>query len=266
MALKQHINLTERYDQQVKNARTYLIPFIEEVLPITPGMQVMEIGCDLGGVLTAFLSRGAQVVGVDLKVSAIEKAKEIHEEQISAGVAQFIAQNVYEDSFLEKWQGTFDLILLKDTIEHIPDQESFIPYLKHFLRPEGKIFFGFPPWRMPFGGHQQICQGRWSSKLPYYHLLPRKMYERFLYQMGEKEGTVEALLEIKDTGISINRFEKILRKEGFSIDRKNHYLINPIYQYKFGIKPRKQASVITAIPYLRDYVTTCVWYVTSPLA
>ena len=49
----------------------------------------------------------------------------------------------------------FDLILLKDVIEHIPDQERVIPYLKEFLKPGGRVFFGFPPWYMPHGGHQQ---------------------------------------------------------------------------------------------------------------
>ncbi len=261
MALKQHLQVDERYRQQVENARDYVIPFIEEVFPLEQGMQVMEIGCDVGGVLTAFLEKGVNVLGVDLKQGAIEKAKEIHENEVRLGKAAFATQNVYEEEFLEKWRGSFDLIVLKDTIEHIPNQEKFIPYLIQFLKPDGKIFFGFPPWCMPFGGHQQICRQKITSKLPYYHLLPRFLYQAFLKAMGEPQDVIKALLEIHDTGISIHRFERIIEDSGLDIAHRTHYLINPIYKYKFGLKPRKQAKIIIAIPYLRDFVTTCIWYV-----
>jgi len=261
MALKQHIRIDERYRQQVENARNYVIPFIEEVFPIKQGMQVMEIGCDVGGVLTAFLEKGVNVLGVDLKEGAIEKAREIHEHEVQLGKATFVAQNVYEHTFLEKWHDSFDLIVLKDTIEHIPEQEKFVPYLIQFLKPGGKIFFGFPPWCMPFGGHQQICKKRITSKLPYYHLLPRTLYQSFLKAMGEPQEVIKALLEIYDTGISIHRFERIVRDTDLKITHRTHYLITPIYQYKFGLKPRKQAKIISNIPFLRDFMTTCVWYV-----
>ncbi len=263
MALKQHLQVDERYRQQVENARNYVIPFIEEVYPIQKDMKVMEIGCDVGGVLTAFLEKGVTVLGVDLKEGAIEKANVIHEDDVRIGKASFLAQNVYDTAFLEKWEGQFDLIVLKDTIEHIPDQEQFIPYLKHFLTPGGKIFFGFPPWCMPFGGHQQICKKKITSKLPYYHLLPRSSYKSFLSSMGEPESVIGALLEIYDTGISIHRFERIIRNTTFNIIHKRHYLINPIYKYKFGLTPRKQLPIISSLPYFRDFVTTCVWYVVS---
>jgi 2-polyprenyl-3-methyl-5-hydroxy-6-metoxy-1,4-benzoquinol methylase len=63
--------------------------------------------------------------------------------------------------------------LLKDVIEHIHDQPKLIAWMKSYLAPNGTIFFGFPPWQMPFGGHQQLCRNKVLAKLPYYHLLPR---------------------------------------------------------------------------------------------
>jgi 2-polyprenyl-3-methyl-5-hydroxy-6-metoxy-1,4-benzoquinol methylase len=180
--------------------------------------------------------------------------------EVASGQADFVAQNVYETSFREKYQHQFDLILLKDTIEHIPEQERFIPYLKEFLKPGGKVFFGFPPWRMPFGGHQQICRKKLPSVWAWLHLLPRGLYAGVLKALGESEKTVEDLLEIKDTGISTARFERIVRASGFQVQHKIHFLFNPIYRYKFGLKVRKQARWITRIPHLRDFVTTAGWY------
>ena len=56
----------------------------------------------------------------------------------------------------------------------------------------------------------------------------------------------EDLLEIKDTGISIERFEKIVKQTNYRVINKTHYLINPIYKYKFGWKARKQLPILKA--------------------
>lgn len=264
MALVQHKSVDARFQQQVDNAATYLIPFIEEGLKLEPGMRVMEIGCGEGGVLKPFVERGLNVVGVDLAAQRIANAQKFLAEEIKAGKAEFIVQNVYEDAFRERFAGAFDLILLKDTIEHIPEQEKFIPYLKQFLKPEAKVFFGFPPWYMPFGGHQQICSSKILGLLPYYHLLPRPLYRGILKLANEPERTIQELMEIKDTGISLDRFEKIMRGDAWHINVRTIFLFNPIYKYKFGLKPRKQAKFIANIPGLRNLVSTAGWYLVQP--
>ncbi|MFN4977157.1 MAG: class I SAM-dependent methyltransferase, partial [Bacteroidota bacterium] len=73
--------------------------------------------------------------------------------------------------------------------------------------------------------------------------------------------TIHELLEIKETGISIERFERIVIGSNYEIEKKQPYLINPIYEDKFGWKPRKQFSFVNKIPFLRNFITTCVYYV-----
>lgn len=260
MALPQHLSYDIRFQQQVDNARTFLLPFIEQRLPLTANLRVMEIGCGEGGVLRPFAEKGAQCLGVDLSASRIDRAIERMQPELEAGRARFMAKNVYDEDFLAEFQGQFDLILLKDTIEHIPNQEAFIPYLKNFLKPEGHIFFGFPPWRMPFGGHQQICRNRFLSLLPYYHLLPRNLY-RAILRAGKESGPIcEELMDIKSTGISIARFERIVAQSGLPIVERRLYLFNPIYRFKFGLQPREQAAWVDQVPWLRDFITTAGWY------
>ena len=77
---------------------------------------------------------------------------------------------------------------------------------------------------------------------------------------GEDPQSIQDLLDIYDTRITIERFERILKKSDLKVLQKQHYLINPIYKYKFGLTPRKQWGPITMIPYVRDFVTTCVYY------
>lgn len=258
--LEQHRNDRVRYEQQVENARSYVLPFVEQTMPVTAGMRVLEVGCGEGGVLLPFLEKGALGTGVDLDPPRIDLANEYLAQEVAEGRVSFLLKNVYDDDFVQEYAGAFQLIILKDVIEHIPNQEAFIPHLARFLAPGGQIFFGFPPWLMPFGGHQQIATGSMASKMPWYHILPRPVYKGLLKMMGEKPGTIAALMEVVDTQITIERFERIIRKSNLQVLKQEHFLINPIYRYKFGLKPRKQTKLITAIPYLRDFLTTCVYY------
>jgi SAM-dependent methyltransferase len=260
LALKQHKDDGVRYDQQVENSKEYVLPFIEKTKPVKAGMKVLEIGCGEGGVLAPFIELGCICIGVDLDEPRIALANNFFAKEVSEGKVQFLYKNVYDDDFLQQYRNAFDLIILKDTIEHIPEQEKFIPYLKNLLAERGQVFFGFPPWYMPFGGHQQVCQSKIASKLPYYHILPRGIYKSLLKMMGEDDRTITALMEVYDTRITIERFEKIVNKSGFNVKNKQHYLFNPIYRYKFGVQPRKQWGPITMIPFFRNFVTTCVYY------
>jgi SAM-dependent methyltransferase len=200
-------------------------------------------------------------VGVELDAPRVEDAKRFLPEDIAAGRIRMVTKDIYHVDTTTDLGGLFDIIILKDVIEHIHDQARLIGWMKHFLVPGGVIFFGFPPWYMPFGGHQQMCRTR-VSRLPYIHLLPRSLY-RGLLRM--KKEPVEALMEIRDTGISIERFERICKKEGYSFLHMRHYLLNPIYEWKFGWKPRKQLGIISAIPFFRNFLTTCVYYLISPV-
>ena len=136
-------------------------------------------------------------------------------------------------------------------------------YVKQFLKKEGKFFLGFPPWQMPFGGHQQGCKNKLLSKLPYYHLLPTPIYKAILKGGGEKELVINNLIEIKETGISIERFKSILSRENYRVDKVEFFIINPNYEVKFNLKPRIQLNVLNSIPVLRNFVTTCCYYLIS---
>lgn len=255
-----HTNKETYYRWQFENAKEFVIPFIENVFPLNDKMKVLEVGCGEGGVLKAFVECGCYGLGVELSESRVNDANEFNKEFVGAGRMKFIAKNIYDEQFAAEFKGQFDLIILKDVIEHIPDQKKIMAQLKSYLTPTGKIFFGFPPWYMPFGGHQQLSRKKFLSKLPYYHLLPMPLYKGFLKMFGESKEVIAGLVEVKETGISIERFERICKQLNFTIDKRQLYFLNPIYKYKFGWKARKQNVVVGSVPYVRDFFSTCVYY------
>jgi 2-polyprenyl-3-methyl-5-hydroxy-6-metoxy-1,4-benzoquinol methylase len=251
-----HTDKKRYFEIQLENAEEYVIPFIEKNISLIPGSRILEIGCGEGGVLAAFIKKGCIGVGVELHESRLQLANELLKTEIEKGHITFIAKDIYKAT-IDELGGKFDCIVMKDVIEHIHDQQKLLQRLHDLLLPQGVIFFGFPPWQMPFGGHQQMCKSKLLSRLPWYHLLPRGVYKWVLKSFNEP---TEDLLEIKDTGISIERFERIVKATGYSVLDKIHYLVNPIYKYKFGWKARKQSGLIKSIPYVRDFFTTCVYY------
>ena len=72
---------------------------------------------------------------------------------------------------------------------------------------------------------------------------------------------IDELLYIKSTGISIERLRKIIHTNGYHTDCEQLWLINPNYEVKFGLKKRKQLAIISALPFLRNFLTTCGYYV-----
>ncbi len=258
-----HADRFRYFQMQTWNAGKYVIPFIEEVLPLQPGMRVLEIGAGVGGVLKAFVDRGCSGVAVELDADRVLNGEKYLAEDIRQGKISFITSDIYEVS-AEDLMGRFDLIILKDVIEHIHDQEKLIARMHHFIKDDGMIFFGFPPWQMPYGGHQQMGVKR-LSRLPWLHLFPSSLYQGFLKMFGEPLENIDMLAEVKETGLSIERFEKILQKTSWQTAARIHFLINPIYEWKFKLKPRRQSAIIKGIPYFRNFFTTCVYYLVKPV-
>ena len=254
---ERHSNKRQYFTEQGITTKKYVIPYVEPFLTIGEKTRVLEIGCGEAGNLVPFIEKGCDCVGVDLNKKKLELGKSFIEETLPGKKVELLAANIYDVS--EKEIGTFDFIFMRDVIEHIFDQKKFLGYVKQFLRPGGRIFFGFPPWYMPFGGHQQICRNKVASKLPYYHILPKPIYVGLLKLFGENERTIKNLLEIKETGISIERFNKIIKECKFQIDRRDYFLFNPNYEIKFGIRPRKQFGFIAALPFIRNFFTSCCY-------
>jgi 2-polyprenyl-3-methyl-5-hydroxy-6-metoxy-1,4-benzoquinol methylase len=256
---ERHTNRKKYFEEQVITTEKYVIPFLKEFIQIDSNLEILEIGCGEGGNLKPFLDLGCPVTGVDLATGKIENGKKYFANHPNSGNIKLFAEDIYISQNLAQ----YDLIIMRDVIEHIHDQNRFMNYVKKFLKPDGKIFLAFPPWYNPFGGHQQICESRLLSMLPYYHILPATLYKRILKLFGETENKIEGLLEIKTTGITIERFEKIVKNNGYSINSKRDYFINPNYEIKFGLKPRKGIPIISSIPVLRNFIITSVYYLIS---
>lgn len=251
------------FKQQYDTTKEFIIPFIQPHLKSDNlnGLSFLEVGSGYGGICKAFSDAGCNVTGIELGEYSSNISKSFLKDEIASGKIRIINQNVYDINPNTDPSHKYDIILLKDTIEHIHGQDKFVAHIINFLKPNGVIFFAFPPWLMPFGGHQQSLDSKFLHKLPYFHILPMPVYKGILKLFGESSGRIADVCEVKETQISINRFEKITKAAGFKILSREFYLINPSYKHKFGATPKKQFGWLSAIPWLRDVFTTTCYYV-----
>lgn len=203
-----------------------------------------------GGGLSAFAAHGYDVYGVDIQQRAVEFAQNIFATKGLTGT--FVCADIFDYTSVQK----FDIIILHDAIEHIPNKESLMLKIRDLLSPGGIVYVAFPPWQMPFGGHQQVAKSKILSNIPYTHLLPRPIFWLIFRLFGESKSAIRYFFELRDTGISIERFEKLVNRTGYNVKDRQLWFINPNYQTKFGLKPRKQSGFITSTPWVRDFVTT----------
>jgi 2-polyprenyl-3-methyl-5-hydroxy-6-metoxy-1,4-benzoquinol methylase len=255
-----HKDKQRYFTMQYYASRDSIVPFVEKYKKLGEHIRVMEIGCAEGGVLKAFLEKSSYCLGVELMEGRLLKAKEFLHDYVQKKQIDFVAENIY--NFSPEQKEGFDIIILKDVIEHIPNQEKLLTRLKVFLKKDGLIFIGFPSWYMPFGGHQQMCKNKFLSKTPYLHLFPRFLYKAILKAFNDKK-QLQNLLDIYDTGISTKRFERILKRTNYTYLEKTSYFIPPIYYYKFKKKQRVLHPIVRSIPLFREFFTMSAYYIVS---
>lgn len=256
---QRHLDRLAYFNELANTAREFYLDYIKAFHEITPQCQILEIGCGEGGNLLPFAEIGCKVTGIDRSSTRIDQAKEFFSKAGYKG--KFIAIDFIK--FISTTQEKFDIVLIHDVIEHVEEKETFVRHIKNFVNDNSIIFWGFPAWQMPFGGHQQICHSKICSHVPFTHLLPTSLYRLFLKMCGESDGCINELIEIKRCKMTIEAFEELMRREHFECIDRLLWLINPHYKQKFHLKPRELNRIFSQIKYFRGFFSTSCFYQTK---
>jgi len=259
---KRHTDCKLYFDELANGTRDFVIPYMESVKKIPENSVVLEVGCGRGGNLYPFLEeKNCKVIGID-KSDELEYARDFFKDSKNAHNLTLLKCNFYEvdPNSIPK----ANIVLIRDVLEHIVNRDLFFERLKEFITDDAMIFVAFPPWRMPFGGHQQGCKSFLTSKMPYYHLLPQCIFELILKISSEDKSYIEALREVRQTKLSIREYKRLLKKSGFKMEKETYYLINPSYKIKFGLNPRVLPGFLK-IPAISDFYVTAHYSVITQL-
>lgn len=225
----------KQYHEQIEYTNSYLLPFFKDNLPgfenlpkFEKGLKVVEVGCAEAGFLRVLNDLGIETLGIELDESRAKMAMEEN-----PGL-QIIVGDITDDSLVESINEEFDVVIMREVIEHVPDKEKAFANLSKLTKEKGYMFMSFPPKYSGFAGHQQV--GRTFLKFtPYIHLLPGFITSGLVKLFKEYPNFVEHIKLNYGTGITINLFEKLSKKYNFVPVRKSLYLFRPIYRYRFGL-------------------------------
>jgi 2-polyprenyl-6-hydroxyphenyl methylase / 3-demethylubiquinone-9 3-methyltransferase len=130
-ALQAYLEQQNKAYSRVKNA------FIRELMGDLNGKRVIDYGCGAGFFsVYAAQSGAAKVVGVDAEESALATARHFARTQDVAHVCSFVQSEQFPSCL---GRNVFDVILMKDVIEHVPDDQALLYAAAEAIVPGGKL-------------------------------------------------------------------------------------------------------------------------------
>ena len=198
----------KHYYEQIRFTEEYLIPFFEKYIPDFFSKKILEVGCAEGGFVKVLHDKGIRIRGLELEQSRVDTANK------KAPELDIIQADITSPTLLTKLGGKYDLIVMRDVIEHVPNRDAAFSNLNMLLNPNGYLFITFPPRFSGFAGHQQNGKS-FLRYIPYIHFFPN-IFIRFLGKLfNEREKLIEHVIENYKIGLSINKFEHFYKKYFF---------------------------------------------------
>jgi 2-polyprenyl-3-methyl-5-hydroxy-6-metoxy-1,4-benzoquinol methylase len=204
------------------------------------GRSVLDYGCGTGQTCVIVAQRGARrVLGVDLQ--EVDFARSQLEGRYSELADRVEFRQIA--SAADIGEERFDLVLSKNTMEHVADPEGYVSDMAGLLAPGGQLVIGFNPlWKSPYGAHIHFM-----TKVPWAHLMfPEEVVlrERRRFRPDEDPSCYE---EIKAglNRMTLAKFRAVMAKSG----------LEPTY-FEVNRNERAVAKVLNAfsrVPGLREY-------------
>lgn len=234
----------KHFYEQRKYTKEYLLPYFQKHIHEFHKKKVLEIGCAEGGLLDMLSELGMDVYGIELDEDRANIAK-----QKNASLKVFVG-DITDSELPQKINNTFDMVIMREVIEHLPDKQTAFNNIDALLNVNGYLFISFPPKRSPFAGHQQIGKS-FLKAIPYLHILPKIFLKYIANMLGENSGYIDEIKHHYSTGCTIHRFEFLCRWNNFIPINKELFLFRPIYAQRFGVPTIK----LPEIPVLREYIS-----------
>jgi SAM-dependent methyltransferase len=232
----------KHFFEQRKHAKTYLVPFLERYCPNFRRFQILDVGCAEAGFLGTLQDAHMPCMGLEIEAERIAISKGFNPD------LDILQGDITDPDIVSKIKRTFDLIVIRDVIEHISDKDTVFEHLNALLNSDGFIYITFPPRFSPFGGHQQ--NGRSIlRKIPYLHLMPSRIVRALGRIAGEHPHIVESIVTQRHIGLSIRQFERLSAKHGYRIHRKDLFLFRPVFQVRYGLPTKRMPD----IPAVREF-------------
>ena len=131
------MTLTDHYEEMAETYAAFgngaIAEHARRLLP--PGGRVLDLGCASGGLLALLRPHAGHLAGLELSPSAAAAAAQIGDE---------VVHGALEDPDLPFAPDSFDVVVLADVLEHLPDPGAALRRAAGWARPDGWVLVSVP--------------------------------------------------------------------------------------------------------------------------
>jgi ubiquinone/menaquinone biosynthesis C-methylase UbiE len=218
---------------------------------IAPGDQVLDVGCGRGEYLLALLNTTPNAVGIETAADKLRDCllshPELHDKAfpVSAESMPFPADH-------------FDVVIINEVLEHIPDQDAALREIHRVLKPGGRFILFCPNRIFPFETHGLMVRGKMRMWLPALHYLPASIARSLRIESVARNYWPPEVV-------------KLLRQHGFQVQEKS--FVQQTFENISGSQPAviktvrpvisKAVSMCGKIPILKAFVSVSSFFVAT---
>jgi SAM-dependent methyltransferase len=185
------------------------------------GRRVLDLGCGVGEYVRAFERRGAEAIGCDVAVprlvEALQRGRALpHTSGADPSRAAYLAAAGEALPFAD---GSLDVIVLNEVIEHVADDRATLREIARVLRPDGVCILYAPNRLYPFETHGIYLGKRYVfGNIPLVNWLPGVLRNRLVpharaYRHGDWRRLIDgAALSIVDHGYVFPGFDNVVAR------------------------------------------------------
>lgn len=220
------------------------------------GKRVLEIGCGNGALSVSIAQSGAEsVVGVDIVPKFVEQAKA----RVERHFPELAARTTFTTRPLAELEDPpFDLVVSKDSFEHIIDVSTMLRALRRCVHEAARLYIGFSPlYHSPYGDHDRRqtafrhlgVRGRLLAMLPWGHLFLENQIIRRHRVIQSRP--ITSMHDLNLNMMTIGDFRRYVDDAGF---RPEYFAVN-----QGGNPLGWPFSVLRHLPWLETYCTYNVY-------
>lgn len=160
------------------------VALMERYVPFE-GQRVLDLGCGLGEYVRAFARLGSHAVGSDVAMDRLAEARQrvAADSSVDTSGSRGSVRGFFgaAGEFLPLRDGSMDVIVLNEVIEHVQDDAATMREIARVLRPGGTCILYAPNRLYPFETHGIYLRGRYIfGNIPLVNWLPTFLRDRLV--------------------------------------------------------------------------------------
>jgi len=233
----------EAYVKEERGRRLSVQPMLKVLRKYKKKGKLLDIGCSTGFLLDEARKQGWQAYGIELSKWAVEYAKD------KLGLENIIQGELRDAGHADSF---FDVVIMKDTIEHLADVKGTLIEIRRILKPDGLLYINTPNIDSSVS---KILRARWwGIKQSHLYYFTRRTLNEMLISTGFKPVKTSSYARTFSLEYWIRQlkgYDKTIHKLFMFLVRRNIFK-NNLLRINLGDQIEVYAKKIRKLEYLEE--------------